>query len=121
MILRDYLAADRTYLANERTLLAYIRTCVGLFATGAALIHFIENENLHSSYNMCSGERLRIVVIAEEVCRQMGVNATVTCQKSGHNLEYTGSNARLLAEMPDWQPQLMKNSITEIVKSEGII
>jgi len=43
MILRDYLAVDRTNLANERTFLAYIRTCIGLFATGAALINFVEN------------------------------------------------------------------------------
>ena len=43
MILRDYLAVDRTHLANERTFLAYIRTCIGLFATGAALINFVEN------------------------------------------------------------------------------
>ena len=28
LILRDYLAADRTALANERTLMAYIRTSV---------------------------------------------------------------------------------------------
>ena len=46
MILRDYLATDRTHLANERTFLAYIRTCVGLFATGAALINFVENDVL---------------------------------------------------------------------------
>jgi putative membrane protein len=46
MILRDYLAIDRTGLANERTFLAYIRTCVGLFATGAALINFVENDVL---------------------------------------------------------------------------
>ena len=46
MILRDYLAVDRTHLANERTFLAYIRTCIGLFATGAALINFVENNIL---------------------------------------------------------------------------
>ena len=46
MILRDYLATDRTHLANERTFLAYIRTCIGLFATGAALINFVENAAL---------------------------------------------------------------------------
>ena len=46
MILRDYLAVDRTHLANERTFLAYIRTCIGLFATGAALINFVDNNVL---------------------------------------------------------------------------
>ena len=46
MILRDYLATDRTHLANERTFLAYIRTCIGLFATGSALTNFVENNFL---------------------------------------------------------------------------
>lgn len=41
LILRDYLAADRTALANERTLLSYIRTSVALAAAGGALIHFL--------------------------------------------------------------------------------
>lgn len=41
LILRDYLAADRTVLANERTLMAYIRTSLALAAAGASLIHFL--------------------------------------------------------------------------------
>jgi putative membrane protein len=41
MILRDYLALDRTKLANERTLLAYIRTFIGLIASGIGLIEII--------------------------------------------------------------------------------
>ena len=41
LILRDYLAADRTTLANERTLLSYIRTSVALAAAGGSLIHFL--------------------------------------------------------------------------------
>ncbi|MBI2287499.1 MAG: DUF202 domain-containing protein [Chloroflexi bacterium] len=41
LILRDYLAADRTSLANERTLLSYIRTSVALAAAGGSLIHFL--------------------------------------------------------------------------------
>ena len=43
LILRDYLAADRTVLANERTLMAYIRTSVALAAAGGSLIHFLES------------------------------------------------------------------------------
>ncbi len=43
MILRDYLAADRTALANERTLLAYLRTALGLGGVAAAVIHFSES------------------------------------------------------------------------------
>ena len=42
MILRDYLAADRTTLANERTFLAYIRTGLTLFVAGVTFIHFFD-------------------------------------------------------------------------------
>lgn len=43
MILRDFLAADRTLLANERTLLAYIRTAIGLLAIAISLIKLFDD------------------------------------------------------------------------------
>ncbi|MEK7352904.1 MAG: DUF202 domain-containing protein [Chloroflexota bacterium] len=43
LILRDYLAADRTVLANERTFMAYIRTALALAAGGGTLIHFFDS------------------------------------------------------------------------------
>ncbi len=43
MILRDYLALDRTNLANQRTFLAYIRSAIGMLAAGIGMIQFIEN------------------------------------------------------------------------------
>ncbi len=42
MILRDYLAIDRTKLANERTLLAFIRTFIGLLASGLGMVKLFE-------------------------------------------------------------------------------
>ncbi len=38
MIVRDYLAVDRTAQANERTFLAYIRTALAFGASGIGLI-----------------------------------------------------------------------------------
>jgi len=38
MILRDYLAIDRTKLANERTYLSFIRTSVSFLLTGIGFI-----------------------------------------------------------------------------------
>jgi len=38
MILRDYLAIDRTKLANQRTLLSFIRTSLYLIVSGIALV-----------------------------------------------------------------------------------
>jgi putative membrane protein len=40
LILRDYLAVDRTQLANERTFLAYVRTALGVAITGVSLVKF---------------------------------------------------------------------------------
>ena len=40
LILRDFLAVDRTVLANERTFLAYIRTALTLFGVGASFLQF---------------------------------------------------------------------------------
>jgi putative membrane protein len=40
LILRDYLATDRTILANERTFLAYIRTALAFFLSGISLVKF---------------------------------------------------------------------------------
>jgi putative membrane protein len=43
LIVRDYLAADRTALANERTFLTYVRTALVLAAAGGSLIHFLDS------------------------------------------------------------------------------
>jgi len=40
LILRDFLALDRTVLANERTFLAWFRTAISLIAGGLAVIKF---------------------------------------------------------------------------------
>ena len=43
LILRDFLAADRTVLANERTFMAFIRTAIALAAAGGSLIQFFDS------------------------------------------------------------------------------
>lgn len=42
LILRDYLAVERTRLANERTVLAYLRTTLALAAGAVTLLHFFD-------------------------------------------------------------------------------
>lgn len=42
LILRDYLAIERTRLANERTILAYLRTTLALAAGSVTLLHFFD-------------------------------------------------------------------------------
>ncbi len=40
MILRDYLAVDRTIMTNETSFMSYIRTSLTLIAAGATIIKF---------------------------------------------------------------------------------
>jgi len=47
IILRDYLAMERTKLANERTLLSYIRSSLYLLVGGIALIQLEGFETIH--------------------------------------------------------------------------
>ena len=43
LILRDYLAADRTILANERTFLAYLRTMLAFVGGGITFIKLFDD------------------------------------------------------------------------------
>lgn len=43
LIVRDYLALERTKLANTRTLLAWVRSAVALFATGVGLVELLDH------------------------------------------------------------------------------
>lgn len=44
LILRDYLAIERTRLANERTILSYLRTSLALVAGSVTLLHFFDTD-----------------------------------------------------------------------------
>ena len=46
VILRDYLALERTKLANERTLLAYLRTSLYMLLGGIAFFELTELANI---------------------------------------------------------------------------
>ncbi len=47
MILRDYLAIDRTILTNETAFMAYVRTALALLAAGVSLIKFFNDPVMH--------------------------------------------------------------------------
>lgn len=44
MILRDYLAVDRTIMSNEVAFMSYIRTSLTLIAAGATLLKFFNDD-----------------------------------------------------------------------------
>jgi putative membrane protein len=43
LIIRDYLAAERTHLANERTLLTYLRSAMMLLITAITILKFFQD------------------------------------------------------------------------------
>lgn len=47
LVLREYLAIERTKLANERTLLTYIRTALYFLVAGSTLGHVIDTNFWH--------------------------------------------------------------------------
>jgi putative membrane protein len=48
MILRDYLAVDRTMMANETSFMSYIRTSLTMIAAGATLIKFFNEPTMQA-------------------------------------------------------------------------
>ena len=48
MILRDYLAVDRTMMANETSFMSYVRTALTLIAAGATLIKFFNEPTMQA-------------------------------------------------------------------------
>ena len=44
MILRDYLAVDRTIMTNETSFMSYVRTALTLIAAGATLLKFFDTD-----------------------------------------------------------------------------
>ena len=48
MILRDYLAVDRTMMANESAFMSYVRTALTLIAAGATLIKFFSEPTMQA-------------------------------------------------------------------------
>jgi len=48
MILRDFLATDRTALANERTFLAYVRTALSISVAGIGFIKLFDMPIIHA-------------------------------------------------------------------------
>ena len=74
MIIRDYLALDRTILANRRTLLSYVRTFIGLFGGGIGLVELLDNTVIMIIGYISMGISLPILII--------GINEFIKMKKS---------------------------------------
>ncbi|MFB3881088.1 MAG: YidH family protein [Armatimonadota bacterium] len=73
LILRDYLAADRTVLANERTFLAYLRTALGVLVAGVSFIQFFSAMAIHLlGWALCAASLVLACVGARRYRRVRG-------------------------------------------------
>jgi len=63
MIVRDYLAVQRTSLANDRTLLSYIRTSLYFLVSGTALIKVEDLANVKEFGYLSFAISLALVVL----------------------------------------------------------
>lgn len=61
---------------------------------------FIERNMRYHDYNVCTGIPVSLYDIAAAIKQQMHSSSPIVIEKDGFNKEYTGSNDRLLEEIP---------------------
>lgn len=85
LILRDFLAADRTALANERTFLAYIRTSFTLVLAGITILKFFNTFTMHvvAGFSIISG----LVIILWGIERYNIVQMSIRKAKGEQNIQ----------------------------------
>jgi len=64
---------------------------------------FIDNDARQKAYNVCSGRRVPLTELARIVAEVSGRNPSISIMASAMGAEYTADNARLLAEIGDFQ------------------
>ncbi|MCI9487235.1 MAG: NAD(P)-dependent oxidoreductase [Lachnospiraceae bacterium] len=62
---------------------------------------FLENTPRHHDYNVCSGKEYLLTELAGKVLRRSGKKLPVKLLSEERNLDYSASNERLRAEIPD--------------------
>jgi GDP-L-fucose synthase len=60
--------------------------------------YFVDHEPCRHDYNACSGVRIRLSDIAHIVSNKFGGQVPISIASAGMNLEYTGSNERIVEE-----------------------
>ncbi len=71
-----------------------------VYDLASVLSFFIENNLQYHDYNVCTGRAITLFDIARKIKEQMKSKSAIVILKDGMNKEYTGSNTRLLQELP---------------------
>lgn len=80
--------------------------------------YFLNNTPKYHSYNVCTGIRTSLSDIARIVKRQMNSDSNIVIFKEGWNKEYTGSNARLMSELGNFDFITLEDGIKMQIESE---
>ena len=80
------------------------------------LDYFIEHDAAHKSYNITPDEETELLDAARTVERLSGSTAGIQVARPGYGLNYSGSNARLRAEMPQVTFTPLQNAVTDLLK-----
>jgi UDP-glucose 4-epimerase len=78
--------------------------------------HFIETAPKYRDYNVCTGQKVDLLTIVELISQTAGRDLDVRVSTEGMNLEYTGSNRRLLGEMPDMEFTPLRQAIDRLYR-----
>lgn len=85
---------------------------------GPVLRHFIDKSPCFGDYNLCSGQPVRLMAIAEQVGRQLGLDVPIRITGQGGGLDYTASNDRLRGEIPNWRPTGLAEGLARMLTHE---
>lgn len=77
---------------------------------------FLENDPKHHDYNVCGGTPCRLTELAATVREISGKALNITLLSEQPGRDYTGSNARLLAEAPSLVPMPMKEALEKLYR-----
>lgn len=77
--------------------------------------HFIENDGKFKSYNIGSGKRMNLVKIASMINQLSPNHSKVKIAKKGFKNEYSCSNKRLIAQIPDFKFIEFRQSLIELI------
>lgn len=76
--------------------------------------HFLDNSGEYCAYNVTGGTPYELLDLAHLVLKVSGKNLPVRIAKDGIGQEYSGDNARLKAEFPDFSPMQLEPAIKEL-------
>lgn len=81
----------------------------------AVISFFIENDLSYHDYNVCTGKPVSLLHIANQIKKELESDSSIVVLKDGMNKEYTGSNQRLVQELP---PYFMFTTIEKGIKMQ---